>query len=199
MASWCGPGNDLVPQVRSPKCLGAVHEDLTHFDHNCEFGSAIIDTHAPQKFRVIHQSGAPIHAQCVFKPRNDEQESNARIGENVDQCIETVVAGSVRYRQRALIKNFDKADRITAGADIRFSSQILCADAQEWRTPDKLLRMLAEVILTLLYGQSMCRIKQTSKRLFICYGEFWINLELLHHIAFRSSPVGLISPPSGPI
>ena len=36
--------------------------------------------------------------------------------------------------------------------------------------------------------------KQTSKRLFVCYGEFWIDLECLHYIAFSKLFVDLIPP-----
>ena len=80
-----------------------MQEDLTYFDDNCEFGNAIIDTHALKNFRVIHQSGPPIDAQCVVKSRNDEQHPNAGVGENIDQAIETIIAGAVRYRQGVLI------------------------------------------------------------------------------------------------
>ena len=52
---------------------------------------------------------------------------------------------------------------------------------------DKVLSMLVKEALTLQAGQSMCRLKQTTKRLIVCYGEFRIDLEFLHNVAFRSS------------
>ena len=121
-----------------------MHEDLAHRDHNGEFGNAIVDGQAPKEFRILHQPGLSAHAQRVVEPRNDEQQSDARVGENIDQGVEAVIARSVRYRQRVLIKNFDEADRVAARTDIGASVPVLRPDAEERRTPDEGLRILVE-------------------------------------------------------
>jgi len=67
-----------------------------------------------------------------------------RIADTGASPIKAVIAGAVRYRQRVLIKNFDKANRVTTRTDISFVIQILRAEADEWRPPDKILRMFVE-------------------------------------------------------
>ena len=121
-----------------------MQENLAHFDDDCELGNATVDAHTPENFGILHQAGLTIHAQGVVKARDDEQETDTRIGENVYQRVEAVVTGTFRYRQRIFIKDLDEADRVAAWADIGLSIRSLRADAQERRTPDEALGMLVE-------------------------------------------------------
>jgi hypothetical protein len=171
-----------------------MYEDLADLDHDREFGRAIIDAHGLENLRVVDETGPPIHAQCVVKARNDEQQSDGGIGDDVRQAVQTVVAGAIRDRQRVLVKNPDKAGRVSARADIRLSIRTLRADAKEGRPRDEGPRVLVEPVLALHDGQGMGFGKQTSKRLLVRYDKFRIELEFRHHDAFRSScrPIGLM-------
>lgn len=102
-----------------------------------------------------------------------------------DQAIKPVIAWAIWYRQRALIENFDEARGIPTWANVCLAIHVLSADTEKWRAPDKLLGMCAECVERLLQGQSMGRIKQASKGLFIGNDELRIGLKPTHRITFR--------------
>ncbi|MNX95375.1 hypothetical protein D3C86_1276470 [compost metagenome] len=171
-----------IPQVGAPERLGAMHENLVHLYDDGKFWGTIRDAHELQYLGIIAQCRAPVHPQGVVETGHDEQQSDNRIGDDIAEGIEAIIARPVRYRQGAGIENLYKARRIAAGADIGLSFEILGADAEKRRPPYEFLRMFAEPVLTLLYRQGMCRLEQPAKRLLIRDRKVWIEFQGHHDL-----------------
>jgi hypothetical protein len=130
-------------------------------------------------------SVAPVHPQGVVKAGHDEQQTHNGVGDYVAESIKAIVARPVRDHQGAAIKNLYEARRITARADIGLSCEILGADAEKRGPSYEFLRMYAKPVLTLLYRQRMCRLKQPAKRLLIRYGKVWPDCKVWSEFQVR--------------
>ena len=181
-----------VPQAGAPKCFGAMHEDLVHRDDDRKLRSAAVDAHALEQFRIVGKRRPSVHAQRILEAGDNEHQPDARIGDDIDQRIETVVAGAIRDRQRALVENLDETDGIAARTDIGLALSTLRADANERRPPDEFLRMFAQCVLTLQRRQFMGRVVEAAKRVFIAYDKVRIEREARPCAAFRRCLVWLI-------
>ena len=172
-----------IPQVRAAERFGAVHEGLRHPDHDGEFGRAPLHAHALKQLRIVDQRRPAVDPQRVVIARNDEQQPDARICDDVAQAVETVVAGTVRDRQRVLVKNFHEAHMVAARADIGAPVEILRAQAQERRAADEVARMPVERSQHLLDCQIVGGVEQATKRLFVGDRERRVDLVSAHRPA----------------
>ena len=169
--------------MRPAKGLGAMQEQVGDLDDDGQSRKPVIHAHGFQQFRVSRKTGTAIDPQCLVITGNDEQQSDAGIGEDIGEAVQPVVAGAVRDGQCLIVQNSDKASRIAAWADIGGARVILRANAQERRAFDEGARMWVELGQLFLDGQIVGRGKEIAQSLLVRDVKVGVNLKAGQSVA----------------
>ena len=73
------------------------------------------DCEARQQLRLDRQPRPAIDPQRIARPRHQKQQADARIGDDVAQRVDAVIAVPVRHHQRLLVVDADKPARSPRG------------------------------------------------------------------------------------
>src|SRR5207249_663024 len=93
------------------------------YDH-CKIGRLSIDRHLCKQVGVSCERGCPTDADNLASFRDDENDTNVRVLEDVEKRVPAVVAEAVRYRQRMFVENLDEARRVPFGRGVHDPGRI---------------------------------------------------------------------------
>jgi hypothetical protein len=139
----------LVPQIRADQCLGALRVGLLNPDQEAQLGHLAGDLAGTQQLGIIDDLGLSIDAEGVAHPRNQEQQGDPRVVEQVGHGVREPVAGSLGQQQRAFVEHLDEARRIASRGDVQAAIGAGCGHAHERRVLDELPGQLVDVVAQL--------------------------------------------------
>ena len=106
-----------VPKSRPYNALLAVHEGLLYGNNENQVGRLAIDRKTGLQRGVTHNSALAAHAQGVSVTRNEEQQSDFRMRQQILEGIQAMIARPIRYRQCPFIENGHETGWITLRPD----------------------------------------------------------------------------------
>jgi hypothetical protein len=104
-----------VPQSRTLQRLRAMQEYLADRNFNAGFRRSAIEFSGGEKARVVDDARSAVHAQGFLGTGDEEDEADIRVGDNVLDRVEVIVARSIGNEQGLVVKDLHKAGRVAAG------------------------------------------------------------------------------------
>jgi hypothetical protein len=91
-----------------------MQEYLADRNFNADFRRSAIEFSGGEKARVVDDTRPAVHAQGFLGTGDEEDEADIRVGDNVLDRVEVIVAGSIRNEQGLVVKDLHKAGPVAA-------------------------------------------------------------------------------------
>ena len=138
------------PQLGPPQRLGAVHVRLVDRHDDRDPRRLPVDGNAPAQVGIRDELGGAVDAQCLVEAGDEEQQRNVRIGHEVLERVEAVVARQVGPRQSVFVENLHEPRRSTLGRSVAHAVGIGGRQHEERRLGDEVRAVDIEVVDHLL-------------------------------------------------
>jgi hypothetical protein len=104
-----------IPQSRTLQRLRAMQEYLADRNFNADFRLSAMEFSGGEKARVVDDARPAVHAQGFLGTGNEEDEADIRVGDNVLDRVEVIVARSIGNEQGLVVEDLHKAGRSPRG------------------------------------------------------------------------------------
>ena len=125
------------PQVRTDNALRAVKEHFVDLDRQYEVRCLAASRHRLPQNGVPNDSCAPADAQRFALSRNEEDETDPWILQDVRECIRPAISRPVRDRQGLVIQHSNEARSISLRGNIHLSTRVPRRNQHEGRPADE--------------------------------------------------------------
>ena len=98
-----------VPQSRAHDCLRTLIEHLLYPNHQHAARRLTLHSETCAEFRVCGDRGATHNAQRLAHTRNEEQQRDARVRDEISQAVDAIVAGGDPARRWSLRRSRERS------------------------------------------------------------------------------------------
>src|SRR5271170_2806909 len=118
-----------VPQSRTFQRLRAMQEYLADRNFNADSRRSAIELSGGEKARLVDDARLAVHAQGFLGTGDEEDEADIRVGDNVLDRVEVIVAGSIGNEQSLVVEDLHKAGRVAARRNVGLAGGVRSAKA----------------------------------------------------------------------
>src|ERR1700676_525280 len=123
----------IVPELRARDALAAMEECLLDDDDHREIGHPALVHHGAPDGVNAHQQRPAGHPKRLALARNEENQADAGIVQNVVEGVDAAIAETIRNGKRGVIERPDETCMISLRREIDHAERIGRADHDEWR------------------------------------------------------------------
>ena len=107
-----------VPELRAEERLRALRVRLLDLDEDPELRHLPLDLALREQLGVVDDPRAAVDPERVVDARDQEEQRDPVVGEEVRERVGELVAGAVGQEQRPLVEDADEAGRVAARRDV---------------------------------------------------------------------------------
>ena len=126
-----------VPDPTAPERLRAVDVHGADTDPDRDLRAAQLVVPEGQDLGVGREAGGPLDPQRLVPPGDHEEQACVRVGHDVGQRVQQVVAAEIRDRQPVLVEGPHEAGRAAAGRDVAVAVGVRGREQAERRAGDE--------------------------------------------------------------
>src|SRR5579884_225899 len=159
-----------VPELRAQQCLRTLRVRLLDLDEDAEPRDLAVDRAPREELGVVDDPRAAVDAEGVIDARDEEEERDPVVLEQVRQRVRELVPRAVGQEERPLVEDADEAGRVAARRHVETRVRAARRDDDERRPLDELAGQRVEPVGDLPLDQ-LRRLAEQASQLRLVHAE----------------------------